>query len=57
VSIYDLTEENREVRERARSFAEKEIWPNLTGWEERDEFPYEIIRRMGGGGFLRRLLR
>jgi len=51
VSIYDLTEENRAVRERARSFAEEEISPNLAGWEERVEFPYGTIRRMGEEGF------
>jgi isovaleryl-CoA dehydrogenase len=51
VSIYDLTDENRAVRERARSFAEEEISPNLAGWEERDEFPHEVIRRMGEEGF------
>ena len=51
MSIYDLTEENRAVRERTRSFAEEEISPNLAGWEGRDEFPYEIIRRMGEEGF------
>ena len=49
MSIYDLTDENRAVRERARSFAEEEISPNLAGWEERDEFPHEVIRRMGRG--------
>ena len=51
MSIYDLTEENRAVRERTRSFAEEEISPNLAEWEGRDEFPYEIIRRMGEEGF------
>jgi alkylation response protein AidB-like acyl-CoA dehydrogenase len=51
VSIYDLTEENRAVRERARSFAEEKISPNRAGWEERDEFPYDVIRRMGEEGF------
>ena len=51
MSIYDLTEENRAVREWTRSFAEEEISPNLAGWEGRDEFPYEIIRRMGEEGF------
>jgi alkylation response protein AidB-like acyl-CoA dehydrogenase len=51
VSIYDLTEENRAVRERARSFAEEEISPNLAGWEVKGEFPYEIIHSMGEEGF------
>ena len=51
MSIYDLTDENRAVRERARSFAKEEISPNLAGWEERDEFPHEVIRRMGEEGF------
>lgn len=46
-----MTEENRAVRERSRSFAEEEISPNLAGWEGSDEFPYEIIRRMGEEGF------
>jgi isovaleryl-CoA dehydrogenase len=51
VSIYDLTEENRAVRERARSFAEEEISPNLARWEESEEFPYDVVRRMGEEGF------
>ena len=50
MSIYDLTEENRAVRERARSFAE-EISPYLARWEEREEFPYDVVRRMGEEGF------
>lgn len=51
MSIYDLTEENRSVRERARRFGEEEISPRLAELEERGEFPYEIIRRMGEEGF------
>lgn len=51
MSIYDLTEENRAVRERARSFAEEEISPNLARWEESEEFPYDVVRRMGEEGF------
>jgi isovaleryl-CoA dehydrogenase len=51
VSIYNLTEENRAVRERARSFAEEEILPHLARWEESEEFPYDVVRRMGEEGF------
>ena len=50
MSIYDLTEENRAVRERARSFAE-EILPHLARWEESEEFPYDVVRRIGEEGF------
>ena len=50
MSIYDLTEENRALRERARSFAE-EISPYLARWEETEEFPYGVVRRMGEEGF------
>ena len=51
MSIYDLTEENRAVRERARSFAREEISPHLARWEEREEFPYDVVRRLGEEGF------
>ncbi len=51
MSIYDLTDENRAVRARVRDFAEQEISPNLAAWEERDEFPYAVIRKIGDEGF------
>lgn len=51
MSSYDLAEENQSVREWARSFSEEEIAPRLVEWEKKDEFPYEIIRRLGEEGF------
>ena len=49
MSIYDLTEENRAVRERTRSFAEEEISPNLAGWRGGTSSPTRSSAGWGGG--------
>jgi len=47
-----LTEENRLVRESARSFAAAEILPHIRGWDERHEVHPEVFGTMGRLGFL-----
>ncbi len=49
---FELTEEQRLVRQTAREFAEAEIVPAAARFNEAAEFPWEIIRKLGGLGFL-----
>jgi short/branched chain acyl-CoA dehydrogenase len=44
---FDLTEEQRSFRDLVRSFAEEVVAPAAAGYDERQEFPLEIVRRMG----------
>ncbi|WP_339162511.1 acyl-CoA dehydrogenase family protein [Siminovitchia sp. FSL W7-1587] len=47
-----FTEEHRLLRKTIRQFLEKEVTPFLGEWEEKGEFPREILQRMGELGFL-----
>ena len=41
-----LTEEEREVRDRVRSFADREVIPIINGYWERAEFPFELVPKV-----------
>src|ERR687894_2453595 len=47
-----LSEEERGIRERVRSFVEQRIRPNINGWFERAHFPRELVPEMGSLGVL-----
>src|SRR5260221_8320908 len=49
---FELTESMRMVQETARNFAEREIRPTDMHFDESQEFPHEIIRRLGELGFM-----
>ena len=49
---FSLTDENRLVRQSARSFVEAEILPNIREWDEQGEAHPEVFARMGEMGFL-----
>jgi glutaryl-CoA dehydrogenase (non-decarboxylating) len=49
---FSLTDENRLVRDTARSFAEAEILPFIRDWDERGEVHRELFARMAELGFL-----
>lgn len=44
---FDLTEEQQMLRKMVRNFAEKEIAPVAQELDEKEEFSYELTRRMG----------
>ncbi|BCJ86118.1 acyl-CoA dehydrogenase family protein [Effusibacillus dendaii] len=44
--------EHDEVRKAIRQFVAKEVTPFINEWEEKGEFPLEVIRQMGELGFL-----
>jgi alkylation response protein AidB-like acyl-CoA dehydrogenase len=44
---FDLTPEQREFQRAVRDFAEDVVAPAAGGYDEREEFPLEIVQRMG----------
>jgi alkylation response protein AidB-like acyl-CoA dehydrogenase len=49
---FTMSENQRMVRDLARDFAEKEIRPNVMKYDESQEFPKEIFKKLGEVGFL-----
>jgi alkylation response protein AidB-like acyl-CoA dehydrogenase len=49
---FELTESMRMVQEAARAFAEKEIRPVVMKYDESQDFPHEIVKKMGDLGFM-----
>lgn len=47
-----LTEEQRMVRDMARSFAQDRIVPNAADWEKAGEIPADFLREMGQLGLM-----
>ncbi len=49
---FNLTQENVQVRELARNFARTEIKPVVMKYDEAQEFPLELMHKLGDLGFL-----
>src|SRR6202140_1538174 len=49
---FDLTEEQRRIRETLTDFAEREIKPYSTKWDKEETFPRHIVEQLGQLGFL-----
>jgi alkylation response protein AidB-like acyl-CoA dehydrogenase len=49
---FDLTPEQQEVRALARDFAEREVAPVIQRFDEAQEFPHEILTKLGATGLL-----
>jgi hypothetical protein len=49
---FDLTEEQRRIRETLTDFAEREIKPHSTKWDKEETFPRHIVEQLGQLGFL-----
>ncbi|MAX79578.1 MAG: acyl-CoA dehydrogenase [Crocinitomicaceae bacterium] len=49
---FSLTENQRMVADMAKSFAEKEIRPYFMQWDESQEFPKDVFRKMGELGMM-----
>src|SRR3979490_1645081 len=48
---FTLSDEQRAFQETARDFAHDEWLPHAPGWDEREEFPVEALRRAAALGF------
>ncbi len=49
---FEMTESMRMVQEMARNFAQQEIKPVVMKYDESQEFPFEIMKKLGDLGFL-----
>lgn len=49
---FQLTEEHLEVQKAAREFAQRELLPGVIERDDKQQFPYEQIKKMGELGFM-----
>ena len=49
---FDLTPEQKQVRDVARDFAQAELGDKIAPFDERHEFPHAIVAKLGPLGFL-----
>jgi len=49
---FRLTDEQNQIRQMVREFAESEIKPHLAEWDEKQHFPVEVFKRAGELGLL-----
>lgn len=49
---FELPEELREIRRVVRELCLAEVVPNARGWDEREEFPHAVVRRLGELGLM-----
>ena len=49
---FDLTDEQKMLKKTVRDFAEKEIKPTRAEFDEKEEYPIEILRRLGEMGIM-----
>jgi glutaryl-CoA dehydrogenase (non-decarboxylating) len=49
---FDLTDEQLQVREMVREFAQREVAPFIQEWDAKSEFHPEVLRKMGELGLL-----
>jgi alkylation response protein AidB-like acyl-CoA dehydrogenase len=50
--MFGLTEEQRQLQSAVRAFAEGEIAPHVSEWDEKSEFPHEVVKKLGKMGLL-----
>jgi alkylation response protein AidB-like acyl-CoA dehydrogenase len=49
---FDLTEEQRRIRDTLAAFAEREIKPHSARWDREEVFPRDVVEKLGALGFL-----
>jgi alkylation response protein AidB-like acyl-CoA dehydrogenase len=49
---FELTAEQRQIRQVAREFADAELGDRIAPYDERHQFPHEIVAKLGPLGFL-----
>jgi alkylation response protein AidB-like acyl-CoA dehydrogenase len=52
VSLHELTDEQREIRDLARRFADEEIAPHAPAWDREHRFPREVFGALGELGLM-----
>ncbi len=49
---FRLSDEQQQIREMVREFAEAEIRPHVMEWDEEQTFPKDVIKKLGELGML-----
>src|SRR5256885_15962990 len=49
---FDLTEEQQQIKQSVREFAEGEIAAHVRAWDETQHFPVELLPKLAAQGFL-----
>jgi alkylation response protein AidB-like acyl-CoA dehydrogenase len=49
---FGLTEEQKQLQSAVRAFAEGEIAPHVSEWDEKSEFPTQVVKKLGEMGLL-----
>ena len=52
VGMFGLTAEQEQLRREVRAFAEREIGPHVSRWDEASEFPQDVVKKLGPMGLL-----
>ena len=52
MSLHELTDDQREIRDLARRFADERIAPNAAQWDRDHHFPLELFRELGELGLM-----
>jgi alkylation response protein AidB-like acyl-CoA dehydrogenase len=52
MSLAELTDEQREIRDLARRFAEQEVAPHAAAWDREHRFPSEVLAALGELGLM-----
>jgi alkylation response protein AidB-like acyl-CoA dehydrogenase len=50
--MFGLTDEQKQLQSAVRAFAEGEIAPHVSEWDEKSEFPHEVVKKLGEMGLL-----
>lgn len=50
--MFGLTEEQEQLRREVRGFAEREIAPHVSEWDEKSEFPHGVVKKLGPMGLM-----
>jgi len=49
---FGLTDEQEQLRREVRVFAEREIAPHVSEWDEKSEFPHGVVKKLGEMGLM-----
>jgi alkylation response protein AidB-like acyl-CoA dehydrogenase len=52
MTLHELTDEQREIRDLARRFADEEVAPNAAAWDREHRFPKEVLAHLGELGLM-----
>ena len=52
MTMFGLTEEQEELRKAVRGFAEREVRPHVSAWDETSEFPAAVVKKLGEMGLM-----